>query len=178
MDWQPAREKREIWVTISGATLAMLLATAIIVARVAALPLMPIDETRYLSVAWEMWQHHTFLVPTLNGEAYSHKPPLLFWLIQLGWWLFGTSDWVARLVIPTVGLSAFWLVADIVRQLDPDARREAWWSPLVLLGTTLWFLFLPLSMFDILLSVCLLAAVDGWRHVRPVASGPSSRCWG
>ncbi len=167
MDRQPARGKRVTRVTISGATLAMLLAAVIIVARVAALPLMPIDETRYLSVTWEMWQHHAFLVPTLNGEAYSHKPPLLFWLIHLGWWLFGTSDWVARLVIPIVGLCGFWLVADIVRQLEPDARREAWWAPLVLLGTSLWFLFLPLSMFDILLTVCLLTAVDSWlRYLR------------
>ncbi|APE30291.1 hypothetical protein BOX17_04590 [Halomonas aestuarii] len=109
--------------------MAFCLAVAIILARVAALPLMPIDETRYLSVAWEMWQHQSFLVPLLNGEAYSHKPPLLFWLIQLGWWLFGASDWVARLVIPTEGLAGFWLVADIVRQLDPDARREACWAP-------------------------------------------------
>lgn len=114
---------------VSGASLAICLAVAIILARVAALPLMPIDETRYLSVAWEMWQHQSFLLPLLNGEAYSHKPPLLFWLIQLGWWLFGASDWVARLVIPTVGLAGFWLVADIVRQLDPDARREACWAP-------------------------------------------------
>ncbi|WP_166637555.1 MULTISPECIES: ArnT family glycosyltransferase [Halomonas] len=152
---------------VSGAIFAMALGVAIILARVAALPLMPIDETRYLSVAWEMWQHQSFLVPLLNGEAYSHKPPLLFWLIQLGWWLFGTSDWVARLVIPTVGLAGFWLVADIVRQLAPDARRVAWWAPVVLLSTTLWFLYLALSMFDILLSVCLLLAVDGWlRYLR------------
>lgn len=153
--------------TVSGATLATLLGMAIIVARVAALPVMPIDETRYLSVAWEMWQQHALLVPTLNGEAYSHKPPLLFWLIHLGWWLFGTSDWVARLVIPVLGTLGFWFSADLVRQLDPDARETAWWTPLVLLGTTLWFLYLPLSMFDILLSVCLLAAVDGWlRYLR------------
>ncbi|WP_280548036.1 MULTISPECIES: glycosyltransferase family 39 protein [unclassified Halomonas] len=164
MDRQQTRIPGITKVAISGATLATFLAMAIILARVAALPLMPIDETRYLSVAWEMWQHQAFLVPLLNGEAYSHKPPLLFWLIQLGWWLFGTSDWVARLVIPAVGLAGFWLSADLVRQLDPGARREAWWAPLVLLGTTLWFLYLPLSMFDILLSVCLLLAVDGWLH--------------
>ncbi|VAW74626.1 Polymyxin resistance protein ArnT, undecaprenyl phosphate-alpha-L-Ara4N transferase; Melittin resistance protein PqaB, partial [hydrothermal vent metagenome] len=42
-------------------------------------PLLPVDETRYLSVAWEMWSRGDFLVPYLNGEAYSHKPPLLFW---------------------------------------------------------------------------------------------------
>lgn len=167
MNRQQARMPRVPRVAISGATLAMFLAMAVILARVAALPLMPIDETRYLSVAWEMWQQHALLVPTLNGEAYPDKPPLLFWLIHLAWWLFGTSDWVARLVIPAVGLASFWLSADLVRQLDPDARQAAWWTPLVLLSTTLWFLYLPLSMFDILLSACLLATVDAWlRYLR------------
>ena len=39
---------------------------------------LPVDETRYVSVAWEMWLRHDFLVPHLNGAVYSHKPPLLF----------------------------------------------------------------------------------------------------
>jgi len=41
-----------------------------------------------------------FLVPYINGEPYSHKPPLLFWLIQLGWGLFGV----------TTGGRAWWAV--------------------------------------------------------------------
>lgn len=41
-------------------------------------PLAPIDETRYVAVAWEMWQSGDFLVPTKNFELYTHKPPLLF----------------------------------------------------------------------------------------------------
>ena len=45
-------------------------------------PLLPVDETRYLAVAWEMWRDGNFLVPHLNGETYSHKPPLLFWLMH------------------------------------------------------------------------------------------------
>ena len=47
-------------------------------------PLWPVDETRYASVAWEMWLRGDFLVPYINGEPYSHKPPLLFWLIHAG----------------------------------------------------------------------------------------------
>ena len=35
-------------------------------------PLLPVDETRYASVAWEMWSRGDFLVPYLNGEPYSH----------------------------------------------------------------------------------------------------------
>ena len=48
-------------------------------------PLLPVDETRYLSVAWEMWQRGDFLVPHLDGVPYSHKPPLLFWLVHGLW---------------------------------------------------------------------------------------------
>ena len=43
-------------------------------------PPLPVDETRYLAVAWDMWLENHYLVPHLNGEPYSHKPPLLFWL--------------------------------------------------------------------------------------------------
>lgn len=47
-------------------------------------PLIAVDETRYITVAWEMWDRGQFLVPYLNGEFYDHKPPALFWLIHAG----------------------------------------------------------------------------------------------
>lgn len=36
--------------------------------------LLPIDETRYATVAWNMWQRGDLLVPWLNGGPYSDKP--------------------------------------------------------------------------------------------------------
>jgi 4-amino-4-deoxy-L-arabinose transferase-like glycosyltransferase len=60
-------------------------------------PLLPVDETRYLSVAWEMWLRHDWLVPHLNGSPYPDKPPLLFWGILLGWRVFGVNVWWPRL---------------------------------------------------------------------------------
>ena len=30
---------------------------------------LPIDETRYLDVAWEIWSRGNFVLPTLNGET-------------------------------------------------------------------------------------------------------------
>jgi len=45
-------------------------------------PLIPIDETRYVSAAWEMWLRGDFLVPFKNGEPYSHKPPFMFWMFH------------------------------------------------------------------------------------------------
>jgi 4-amino-4-deoxy-L-arabinose transferase-like glycosyltransferase len=38
------------------------------------LPLVPIDETRYVSVAWEMWNSDSYAVPLLNGEPYCSRP--------------------------------------------------------------------------------------------------------
>ena len=31
-------------------------------------PITPVDETRYVGVAWEMWLRGDFLVPFKNGE--------------------------------------------------------------------------------------------------------------
>lgn len=66
-------------------------------------PLLPVDETRYLSVAWEMWLRHEWLVPHLNGALYTDKPPLLFWLVHLGWAVAGVNDVWPRAVCGLCG---------------------------------------------------------------------------
>ena len=53
---------------------------------------MPLYSTRTLGVAWEMWNSGQFLVPMANGVPYSHKVPLLFWLIHAGWFVGGVGD--------------------------------------------------------------------------------------
>ncbi len=124
-------------------------------------PLWPVDETRYASVAWEMWLRGDFLVPHINGEPYSHKPPLLFWLIQAGWALFGVNDWWPRLVGPLCAFAAVPLTLRLGRLLWPgerDAHLNAIW---VLFGTLLFTLFVTLTMFDLLLMLCAMAAMIG-----------------
>ena len=39
------------------------------------------DEPRYALVAREMQERGNYALPTVNGEPYAHKPPLLFWLM-------------------------------------------------------------------------------------------------
>lgn len=48
----------------------------------AAASLLPIDETCYTGVAWEMLRTGNLLVPHSNGLPYPDKPPLLFWLLM------------------------------------------------------------------------------------------------
>mgnify|MGYP001619754428 CR=1 FL=1 len=136
-------------------------------------PLWPVDETRYASVAWEMWLRGDFLVPYINGEPYSHKPPLLFWLIQAGWGIFGVNDWWPRLVAPLCALGSVPLLLRLGRLLwpqEPEAREATLLSVWVLFGTLLFAGFVTLTMFDLLLMLCTMAAMVG---VLTLAQGES-----
>ncbi|MEQ8320337.1 MAG: glycosyltransferase family 39 protein [Rhodospirillales bacterium] len=130
-------------------------------------PLLPVDETRYLAVAWEMWRDGDFLVPHLNGETYSHKPPLLFWLFHAGWAVFGVNDWWPRLVAPLFGLGSLFLSVVLAKRLWPDNDRLAALTPFILLGCVFWTLFTTLTMFDMLVTfftlVGLIGIVIAWR---------------
>lgn len=133
-------------------------------------PLLPVDETRYLGVAWEMWNRGDFLVPYLNAEPYSHKPPLLFWSIQLAWSVFGVSAWSARLVTPLVALACLWLTASIARKLWPQQHEQI--EPLVpwlLFGGLFWMNFYTLVQFDLWLT---LAALIVWRVLPDIEQRP------
>jgi len=121
---------------------------------------MPVDETRYLAVAWEMWLREDFLVPFLNGVAYSHKPPLLFWMINLGWGVFGVNDWWPRLVAPFFGLACLYLSARTCRRLWPNSQVH-FIVPIILIGTCYWGIYTTLTMFDLIITFWTMVGVNG-----------------
>ncbi len=121
----------------------------------------PVDETRYVSVAWEMWLRGDYLVPWLNGAPYSQKPPLLFWLFQSGWWLFGVNDWWPRLVPELVTLANLFLTMVLARRLWPALRDTALLAPQILFGCILWTAFFTATMFDMLVVFCTLLGMIG-----------------
>lgn len=136
---------------LSDSWLLLLLFIGLIFTSIVTRPPLPIDETRYLSVAWEMWQSDNILVPHINGQPYSHKPPLLFWLIHFGWWIFGVNEWSARIVSPFFGLASIFLTKRIAVELWPTSLEISRTSSYILLGMGLWSIFATLTMFDMLL---------------------------
>jgi 4-amino-4-deoxy-L-arabinose transferase-like glycosyltransferase len=120
---------------------------------------MPMFSTRALSVAWEMWHRHSFLVPYLNGVPYSEKAPLLFWLIQLGWAIGGVGDVWPRSLEVMFGGTQLVLVAILARRLFPERPWLARATPWLLLTFTYGFLFGLQVMYEVLLAVCVLAAL-------------------
>ena len=128
--------------------LALGLATGLAVLLPQLRPVLPVDETRYLSVAWEMQRDGSFIVPHLNGEIYAHKPPLLFWLINLVWSAIGVSEVAARLVAPAFGVLAVALTWRVGARLFPDRPTLGPTAALILASTGVFALYGSLTMFD------------------------------
>lgn len=136
-------------------------------------PPIPIDETRYLTAAWEMYNSGQWLVPTVNGAWYSDKSPLLFWLIAGGWKILGVHTWVARIEALLVALGMLLALRRLAVRLGMDARGAdtAMWLLAGCLGFTV---FSTAIMFDLLLALTVLGAVhalldlDGGKWTRGI----------
>lgn len=127
-------------------------------------PILPIDETRYLSVAWEMHLSGDIAHLTRNFEPYSHKPPLLFWLINLLWLVTGVSELAGRLIGPAFALAAVALTAGLARNLWPADRGIGRRAALVLAGFSVFAIYGSATMFDAMLAVAVLAGIWSlWR---------------
>lgn len=130
-------------------------------------PVMPVDETRYMTVAWEMLVRHNWLLPTLNFEAYSHKPPLLFWLINTGWALFGMGMLGPRIILAAIIGSLSYLTYRLARTLFPQSEATPRYAMLALASMPLFLLYASSIMFDSLLAVSVtLAQFAIWRAAR------------
>ena len=128
---------------------------------------MPMYSTRTLSVAWDMWNHHSFIVPLFNGAPYSDKPPMLFWLIHLGWVVGGVGDVWPRVIEVLLGATELVLATVLARRLFPEQLEVARATPWVLFAFSYGFLFGLQTMYEVLLAACVLAAL--------VSLTPSSR---
>lgn len=139
---------------------ALLVAAAVLLR-----PILPVDETRYLAVAWEMWRSGDAWSLRLNGEAYSHKPPLLFWMIQAGWSLGGPDTASPRLLAGLAALAALGLAARLAQRVamldDGPAPGPPPGLVALVTGSTLgWMAFTGAVMFDLLLACCVLLALN------------------
>ena len=146
------------------ALVAMLGLVLVEVAGVLLRPALPVDETRYLAVAWEMHLNHNWLVPTKNFELYSDKPPLLFWLINLSWAIFGVSDLAARIVAPLIAFVVALLTGKLAARLWPEDAGIQTRAILSLIAMPFFLFDGGLTMFDTLLTACVLAGLIALTH--------------
>lgn len=139
-------------------------------------PLSLPDEGRYVGVAWEMLRSGDWLVPTLDGLPFFHKPPLFYWITAGSMSLFGAGNWAAR-VAPWLGAAAvaFGLYLFTRRWAGPRMARA---SLLVLLTQPLFFLGAQYANLDMLIAGCIGVTILAGAHaVQCLRVGLPYRGW-
>ena len=120
-------------------------------------PLAIPDEGRYVGVAWEMLRSGNWLVPTLDGLPFFHKPPLFYWTTTAAMQLFGPGLAASRAaaclgsVGVVTGLFAFtsrWV-----------GRRQAWTAAAVLATMPLFYAGSQYANLDMLVAGCISATI-------------------
>jgi len=113
------------------------------------------DEARYAYVAREMDQSNSMMVPMRSGEAYTHKPPLMFWLIKAGTLLTGGEYNGISARFPTfLGvLLSLWAVTRLcLMWFDPQMAPQIAWRTFFILSTSsLFWLKAGTGQIDMLL---------------------------
>lgn len=142
------------------AALAPAIVLALFLAAVLFRPLLPIDETRYMTAAWEMHLRGDWLAPlTVNFAPYHHKPPLLLWLINASWGLFGVSRWAGAVPVALAGLAWLVLTRALGQKLFPGGRAGFDTLPFLVAGSVPFLIYGTLVMFDVTLTVFVLCAL-------------------
>ncbi len=135
------------------------------------------DEPRYAEVAREMLAPPLaldhFLVPRLNGETYTHKPPLHFWNIALFGALRGGVDEVAaRLPSLLAGVGSVLVLFALAGRLFD--RATAWLAAPIFLTSALVMWNARVGQIDMTLTFLELLAILFWaRGHFGAADGPA-----
>lgn len=128
----------------------------------------PLDETRLLAIAWEMWRSDIVLLPVLNEAAYPWQMPVLPWLIQIGWWVFGVNDWWPQFLAVLFGAGSLMVTSRLAFYLWVDQLDMPRYAPAVLLSTWFFVFFLSYSLGVMALTfftlLALLGMLRSWRY--------------
>lgn len=121
------------WLWFFGLLIAALILFTL---NLGGVPLRDWDEGTVAQVAKEISRHPiaspAWIYPTLGGEPYLNKPPLIHWLIAFAYRTYGVNEWTSRL--PGAILTAFSvpLLYSIGREIFPQ-RITAIFASLVYL---------------------------------------------
>ena len=99
-----------------------------------ALPLVDRDEPRFAEASREMLERGDFIVPYFNDQTRFDKPPLIYWLQDGAYKLFGENEFAARLPSGVCGALAVVIIAVWGAQLyDPRIG----WRAAIIFGLSL-----------------------------------------
>ena len=117
--------------------LIILFTLCILFAKLGTYPLVEPSDARYAEISREMFVTGDYLTPRLEGIKHFHKPPLLYWIVSVGYRFFGVNEWGARIFQGILALGVLLWVYLFGRRLY---GKESSWLPPLLLTLTPGFL--------------------------------------
>jgi 4-amino-4-deoxy-L-arabinose transferase-like glycosyltransferase len=125
-------------------------------------------------IARNMLTTGDWVTPRLNGIADFEKPPMLYWMIAASFWLFGVSDWAARIPVVVSAVVLCWLTAQIGAWAF--GRKEGALAGICLATSVGLFLFSRVLFHDVPLTLSLTLAM--WAALRALDSDePRPTLW-
>lgn len=118
--------------------------------------LMDVDETRYVSMARDMFYSKDYLTLYLNGHYFFEKPPLYFWQECLSFALWGkVNEWTARFPVSLLGfVFSFIVYFSSKKRIN---RRFGVFTSLILAASLEFIMLAKYAILDIVLTfyICL-----------------------
>lgn len=139
------------------------------------------NEGQRAAPPYEMLRSGDYVIPTLNGEVYLAKPPLLYWIIAGVYRLTGSVEALtARL--PTAGFALALIVGVYIALRRNTGEGPARWAAVALMSSVYFLERSRNAEIDVPMAACLFGAVWLYRGaclspafapaaVRTVASG-------
>lgn len=128
---------------------------------------MAVDAAQYAEISLEMLRSKSFLQVHALGRDYLDKPPLLFWLSSLSFWLFGAGTFSYKL--PSVLFALLGIYSTYRFALLYYTRRVALLAALMLATTQALFLITNDVRTDTMLMGAVIFAI--WRLAAWTESG-------
>ncbi len=145
--------------------LLVLLLPAVLLYPTRSFYLLEPDEGRYAQIPKEMFDAGEWVVPTLQGEPYLDKPPLMYWLVMASYKAFGVNEAAARLV-PALCVHLTILMVYLIGRRSLG-ERAAFWAAAVLTVSPGFLGVARLLLLDGLLTFCVTTSVlCGFEAVR------------
>jgi len=132
------------------------------------------DEVFYAQTAKEMVKHSSWLTPYLFDASNFEKPIFLYWLLRVGFILFGVSSFAARF-FPAAFAALGVLAVYCLGMVGFKDSRKAFYSALVLMSSGLYMGLARTVFTDMIFSVLILLSLLSffWGYLRREKKGIS-----
>ena len=138
--------------------------------------LMDVDETRYVSMARDMFHSKDYMTLYLNGNYFFEKPPLYFWGEVLSFLGFGTvNEFTARVPVALYGTLSTLLLYFVGRKVV--SRKYGVVSAFILATSVEFLILAKYAILDILLATCVEFAIMSGFLTYFVKEENKKYCW-